>query len=1397
MVEGHKARAEGSGQSTTTVKAKAKVGARTRQQESTSGRARPSILRLSAWHKAAITSVSCPFFSPYKSPDTPFFPRLSFPPPRPLQPPLLHTSLPTKLFFFYMPPRGNPPAGRGRGGPPARGGGPAIRGGAPTVGLPSTNAHVTTIGVKRTAFGTAGRPITLQTNHFAVKIPDAIIHHYDVIYPDEKTLPARLNMELVDRLQRVVAPQIFTPRAVYDGRKNMFAARELPFGDSNSQEFDVSLGDPVSSSGTTGTAPRGRGPKVYKIRLTWVAKINPEVLARFLEGKQSHDNTVLTAITALNVVIRQEPSLKFPFNVRSFFTDRETKDIGGGIILWRGYFQSVRPAVGKMLINVDISTGTMYKDGPLLGLCLAFFGKNDPNVLAPSRGFPDRERVRLQRFLSGVRVITKSPGQAQQARNTPRVVKKLTSAGATALTFTMREGGTMTVAQYFQRTYNYRLQFPDVICVEVGNGALIPLELCEVPKGQIMRKQVPPEKTKDVLDFATKKPPERLQSIANGLGVLSYGQSEYVRSFGLMVAPDAAPLSIQARVLQPPTLKYGAGSRQPTIQPRDGAWNMIDKKFWSPARVDRWVVVVYERQQRFTDQHAREMIEGLRSACKQAGMGFTDERPVVRWENGQGRIADQLKAAGAECNQKSGGFPQLIVAILPENGADIYTAIKHFGDITAGVATQCMKSDKCKKAKAQYYANVSLKMNVKLGGINTIPEPRSVSILTDPHNPTIVMGADVIHPAPGAEGRPSFTALVANVDSDTAKYIADCRVQTSRQELIEDLEAMSEHMLRMYMQYRSAREKKPNPAPKRIIFYRDGVSEGQFKQVLERELPLLKKACENLKINPTITVVVVGKRHHVRFFPQRAEDRDRSGNCPAGTVVDRELCLGLSTLLGTSRPAHYSVLHDENNFTPDGLQALSFALCHVYARSTRSVSIPAPVYYADIVCARAKNHYDPSGGLDFSDSATQVDQQAADKNLEVFKRGFKPLHKNMSVEATAFDTSAFLWVAFGSRVSPLSAAEISQCVDAPAASYTDAAFISGLVDIIANSRLYYATGFFNSRSLVPADIRAQGVPVCLDFGLGLFGLMQHILVQYFETIRILVALSSLALLLYLSLLPHKPQVNMPSHRNMTRRKPVPRYLPDSSSSLSRLSTHIKRLSFIHTDKDVPPLPEELARRAAAIVGREKRRGTIFTDEDAALWEKPQTYPVSLRIAPVQEIQDTPEELASCRHPPLPPKDFGTPSSGDSADATPSSFHSRRSLPRNYRPPTPPLPRDHPERRMRVDSDVPYPEQRTATFDTIGAQQPNGAVGKLTPIISRPMGSQREHASTSAMCSTENMRTRSILSQGAQSTKYVRPPSCSSSANGSKRHCGSLFGIWGDVKSLGFHLRIKICHILRA
>ena len=84
-------------------------------------------------------------------------------------------------------------------------------------------------------------------------------------------------------------------------------------------------------------------------------------------------------------------------------------------------------------------------------------------------------------------------------------------------------------------------------------------------------------------------------------------------------------------------------------------------------------------------------------------------------------------------------------------------------------------------------------------------------------------------------------------------------------------------------------------------------------------------ACKQLGIAPKITFIVVAKGHHVRFFPKREQDGDRkSGNCFAGTVVDRDVIdpvefdwylLSHGGLLGTSRPAHYNVLHDDNNFT--------------------------------------------------------------------------------------------------------------------------------------------------------------------------------------------------------------------------------------------------------------------------------------------------------------------------------------------------------------------------------------------------------------------------------------------------------------------------------------------------
>ena len=53
-----------------------------------------------------------------------------------------------------------------------------------------------------------------------------------------------------------------------------------------------------------------------------------------------------------------------------------------------------------------------------------------------------------------------------------------------------------------------------------------------------------------------------------------------------------------------------------------------------------------------------------------------------------------------------------------------------------------------------------------------------------------MVGADVMHQASGAEGRPSFTAVVSSIDLMASKYIALSRIQAGRQEIIDNLEEM-------------------------------------------------------------------------------------------------------------------------------------------------------------------------------------------------------------------------------------------------------------------------------------------------------------------------------------------------------------------------------------------------------------------------------------------------------------------------------------------------------------------------------------------------------------------------------------------------------------------------------
>lgn len=80
-----------------------------------------------------------------------------------------------------------------------------------------------------------------------------------------------------------------------------------------------------------------------------------------------------------------------------------------------------------------------------------------------------------------------------------------------------------------------------------------------------MKKQLPSDKTKDMVAFSTQKPFERFRSITAGAQLLQYGQSSYIRDFGMTINTADGLLQFQGRILPTPQLQYGRGSKELTV----------------------------------------------------------------------------------------------------------------------------------------------------------------------------------------------------------------------------------------------------------------------------------------------------------------------------------------------------------------------------------------------------------------------------------------------------------------------------------------------------------------------------------------------------------------------------------------------------------------------------------------------------------------------------------------------------------------------------------------------------------------------------------------------------------------------------------------------------------------
>ncbi|KAI5117809.1 hypothetical protein M0805_004569 [Coniferiporia weirii] len=846
--------------------------------------------------------------------------------------------------------------------------------------------------------GSKGAPYTASTNCFRLDIvrPLAFFHYHGevvtllgqisyskqlrhthhpprtavVITTVREIRSVRRRKEIVQRLYTQVAPDIFQPgQVVFDGKAGLFASKDLDFAD---RTFEVSLENNAPFSGSA--------PRLALVKLTHVGEVRSRGFELLLESQGQSDNA-LSFLRILNLLLHNATDADFRkvATKNTLFADTKVINLRSGFELWRGCFASVRPSFDHALLNLDVSSAIMYERGDLIAVSMHLLGCRDPRELEDPGAI-----TRLKAFLKKLRVKQVHAGKIGRIRS----IRELTPRAGWH-TFISQDGEETTVKQYFLTKYNYRLNLPDlpgILVIKHGRDGrpdetdVVPFELLEVIEGQIYRRRLDTALQAHVQKLTTTTPEARKKVIMDCLRAFNPAA---LGSAGLHVGQK--PLTVAGRVLPPPQIYFGHGQ---FLKPDQGAWKISKRSarpLFKPCVIGELAVLCYDNRlgpdpcQAFVNKLLICMgslgiqVDHLRSALH-------DGRIVLRSENAQGNVLKHLKdiVAGVKRASQNPKFSPddtfLLLVILPQSGSVMHRQIKEIGDTThgPGLITQCMVSDKLERLSDPYLYNLLLKINAKLGGINFVPIGAGMEWIHGSKEPTMVVGMDVSHPHPGIM-RPSVAGFVSSVDRNASKYVASCSMQEPRLETIQDLREMFSKALKQFCKYSNMRV-----LPFRILVYRDGVSEGEYLQVASSEFEAIKDAIakvwkgapESVSKPPIedvkVTFVVVGKRHHVRFFPRTKEEGDRSGNCPSGFVADTKEILNPNVydfylqshagLLGTSRPAHYIVIKDENKFDSDGLQALSFGLCHTYARATRAVSIPAPVYYADLVCRRADIH---------------------------------------------------------------------------------------------------------------------------------------------------------------------------------------------------------------------------------------------------------------------------------------------------------------------------------------------------------------------------------------------------------------------------------------------------------
>ena len=223
-----------------------------------------------------------------------------------------------------------------------------------------------------------------------------------------------------------------------------------------------------------------------RVNFTYATEFDLTDLAQYIARARPNSPEIFQCLTFLNQVIADTltTSSRFMAVGRKYFpTDDDEREISrvdeySLLEFRRGFYQAIHWGGNNGLtINVNVTTGIFWNSQmhTIVELALRSIGKRADEGMALATLNENQFRT-ISRNLRGLKFYIKSRGGMKEKQ--VHMASSLAKESARGKKFEL-QGQSTSVADYFLKTYNMRLKYPDAPLVKKGDN-YFPMEVCHI-----------------------------------------------------------------------------------------------------------------------------------------------------------------------------------------------------------------------------------------------------------------------------------------------------------------------------------------------------------------------------------------------------------------------------------------------------------------------------------------------------------------------------------------------------------------------------------------------------------------------------------------------------------------------------------------------------------------------------------------------------------------------------------------------------------------------------------------------------------------------------------------------------------------------------------------------------